>query len=81
MDHLELIAALSDAFGPSGFEDDAVAVMRKYAPDNLTAEEDSLRNLYLRRKTRSEGKPVVMLDAHTDEVGFMVQAIRPNGTL
>ena len=26
-------------------------------------------------------KPVVMLDAHTDECGFMVQSIRENGSL
>lgn len=40
-----------------------------------------MRNLYLYRMENSEGKPTVMLDAHTDEVGFMVKCIRPDGML
>lgn len=82
MDHLNLIKDLSDAFGPSGFEDDVVAIARKYASPKAQLTEDSLRNLYLRRpQDEGKGKPVVMLDAHSDEVGFMVQSIRPNGLL
>ena len=81
MQDIEMIAALSNAFGPSGFEDDAVAVARSYAPEGYTLEEDSLRNLYIRRAEEDAYKPVVMLDAHSDEVGFMVQTIRPDGTL
>ncbi|MBQ7600082.1 MAG: M20/M25/M40 family metallo-hydrolase [Clostridia bacterium] len=80
MQDLEMIAALSDAFGPSGFEDDAVAVARSYVPEGFEAKEDCLRNLYISRDG-GEGKPVVMIDAHSDELGFMVQAIRPDGTL
>ena len=81
MQDLEMIAALSNAFGPSGFEDYAVAVARSNAPEGYTLEEDSLRNLYIRRAEEDADKPVVMLDAHSDEVGFMVQTIRPDGTL
>ena len=80
MSDLEMIAALSNAFGPSGFEDDAVAAARSFIPEGYAAEEDSLRNLYIRRPGVENG-PVVMLDAHSDELGFMVQAIRPDGTL
>lgn len=80
MSELELIAALSDAFGPSGFEDEVLSVLRTYAPEGYSVTEDSLRNLYLRH-LEEESKPIVMLDAHSDEVGFMVQAIRPDGTL
>ena len=80
MTELDMIAALSDAFGPSGFEDEVLSVLRAHLPDGISAAEDSLRNLYLRRPGE-ENKPVVMLDAHSDEIGFMVQAIRPDGTL
>ncbi|MBQ7455076.1 MAG: M20/M25/M40 family metallo-hydrolase [Clostridia bacterium] len=80
MDELQLIRDLSNANGPSGFEDEAVAVARSYAPQNLRLEEDSLRNFYLYRAGHG-GRPVVQLDAHSDEVGFIVQAVRPNGTL
>ncbi len=81
MNHLELISALSNAFGPSGFEDDVVALIREHAPLGARLEEDSLRNLYIERKENTGNRPVIQLDAHSDEVGFMVQAIRPNGTL
>ena len=81
MNDLQMIADFSNAFGPSGFEDDVLAVARRYAPEDARIEEDSLRNLYIRRGTERDGLPVVQLDAHSDEVGFMVQAIRPSGTL
>ena len=78
---LSMIAQLSDAFGPSGFEDDVLTVARQYAEGLGTIEEDCLRNLYIYRKENTGNKPVIMLDAHSDEVGFMVHSIRPNGTL
>ncbi len=81
MDYLRMIADFSNANGPSGFEDEVVAVARRYAPADAALEEDSLRNFYIRRSVHAGTKPVVQLDAHSDEVGFMVQAIRPNGTL
>ena len=80
MKELEMIAALSDAFGPSGFEDDVAALAQSFAPEGYRTERDSLLNLYIRRP-EEEDRPVVMLDAHSDEVGFMVQAFRPDGTL
>ena len=82
MNQLEMIAALSNANGASGFEDEVLLAARKHAPASLTVSEDRMRNLYFRRPEDSRGKkPVVQLDAHTDEVGFMVQYINPNGTL
>ena len=81
MNHLEMIASLSNAFGPSGFEDEVLSVAHRYAPRDARVEEDSLRNLYIHRRENTGGRPVLQLDAHSDEVGFMVQAIRPNGTL
>lgn len=81
MKALPMLEALSNAFGPSGFEDDVVNVARRFAPATAVLEEDCLRNLYIMQNGQAGGKPVVLLDAHTDEVGFMVQAIRPNGLL
>lgn len=82
MDRLnQLLADISNAFGPSGFEDDAVAVARRYAPAGADVQEDTLRNLYITPAGHDPAKPVVMLDAHTDEVGFMIQAVKPNGQL
>ncbi len=81
LNRLALIEELSNAYGASGFEDNVLTVVRKYASDVADISEDSIRNLYLKRKNNTGGKPVVMLDAHSDEVSFMVQAVKPNGTL
>ncbi|MBR3505163.1 MAG: M42 family peptidase [Clostridia bacterium] len=81
MNELQMIADFSNAFGPSGFEDEVLAVARRYAPKDARIEEDSLRNLYIHRAANTGDKPIIQLDAHSDELGFMVQAIRPNGTL
>lgn len=72
---------LSNAFGPSGFEDEVVGVIRRHTEALGRVEEDSLRNFYVYRRENTGDKPVLMLDAHTDEVGLIVQAIKPNGTL
>lgn len=78
---LEMIADFSNAKGPSGFEDETVLAARKHIGDGFTTEEDCLRNFYMYRKNNTGNKPIFMLDAHSDEVGFMVHSIRPNGTL
>ena len=78
---LAFIKELTDAPGVSGFEDEAVAVIRRHGEGLGQFSEDAMRNLYIRRSGWKDGRPVLMLDAHTDEVGFMVRNIRPNGTL
>ena len=78
---LSIIEALSNANGISGFEDEPVAVLRKEAEGLGRISEDAMRNLYIERSENTGGKPVLMLDAHSDEVGFMVRAIRPDGML
>ncbi|MBO5994864.1 MAG: M42 family peptidase, partial [Firmicutes bacterium] len=77
---LEMIRDLSIANAPSGFEDEALEVVRRYSEGLGEIEEDHIRNLYISRKENS-GKPLMMLDAHADEVGFMVHSIKSNGTI
>jgi len=78
---LKLIEELTNAKAPSGFEDEVTAIARKYGNAFSRVEEDKLRNVYFYRNRNTGNKPVVMLDAHSDEVGFMVHSIRPSGTL
>ena len=78
---IRLIQQLADAPGPSGFEDAVVAAARPYAEELGRVEEDFLRNLYIHRAENTGNKPVVMIDAHSDEVGMIVQSINANGTL
>lgn len=81
MKDIELIEKLSQACGASGFEDEVVEIAREYCKDFANIEEDSMRNLYIYPNYNKGKRPLVMLDAHSDEVGFMVQAIKPDGTL
>lgn len=76
-----MIRKITDAPGISGFEDEVLSAIRKEAEGLGTFSEDSLRNLYLERKDNQQGRLTIMLDAHTDEVGFMVKDVRPDGML
>ena len=78
---LQMIAELADAPGASGFEDEVVSVARRWCAPIGELKEDFLRNLYIYRKENRGNRPVVMLDAHSDEVGLVVHSIKPNGTL
>ncbi len=78
---LEMIAAISNANGVSGFEEEVAAVICPYAETVGETCVDRMRNVFIRRFKNNGKRPVVQLDAHSDEVGFMVQAICPNGTL
>ena len=77
----ELLGALSSAKAPSGFEDETIAVVRSFCEGWARVEEDSLRNGYVYPRNFTGEKPVLMLDAHGDEVGGMVKAVLSNGTM
>jgi len=74
----ERLRVLSDAFGVAGFEDEVRGELRRMVEPLVdSVEVDPLGNLIC---TRGEG-PIVMLDAHMDEVGFMVRWIEKEGFL
>ena len=77
---IEMFGKISDAFGPSGFEEEVVRTVAGYC-DKYQVENDAMNNLYVRMPGRAGDKPVVQLDAHLDECGFMVQCIHDNGCL
>jgi putative aminopeptidase FrvX len=81
MNTLQRIQKICDANGISGFEDEVVGIIREEGRHLGTFTEDSLRNLYLVMHANEKGKPTVLLDAHTDEVGFMVKCMRGDGML
>jgi putative aminopeptidase FrvX len=80
-DSIRMIRELSDAPGVAGFEDKVVELLHGYSKDLGDLREDTLRNLFIYRKENTGNRKIVQLDAHSDEVGFMVHSIRPNGTL
>lgn len=79
--NIDLIKRLSNANGVSGFEDEVAQIGRIESESFCEVKEDSLRNLYMTLKGNTGKKPKVWLDAHSDELGFIVQAIKPNGTM
>lgn len=77
---IQMFGRISDAFGPSGFEEDVVRTIAGYCRQ-YELENDAMNNLYVRMPGAREERPVIQLDAHTDECGFMVQTIHDNGVL
>lgn len=80
MANIKAIEELSNAFGASGFEDDVVEIVRKYS-NELNFKADSMNNVYLNLPGNTGDRPVVMLDCHLDEVGFIVQSITSKGLI
>ncbi|MDO5808725.1 MAG: M42 family metallopeptidase [Lachnospiraceae bacterium] len=77
---IQMFGKISDAFGPSGFEEDVIRTIAGYCKE-FELSNDAMNNLYARMPGASAELPVVQLDAHTDECGFMVQNIQDNGCL
>ena len=79
-DLTELVRRLSEAYGPSGYEDDVrkiiVDEIRKCAEPHV----DSLGNVYASVKGTGQG-PRIMVSAHIDEVGFIVKHVEESGFL
>ena len=70
---LEMIAAISNANGTSVvFERMEVAAIRPYA-EGLGENRRFCTAQYIRRKENNGKRRLFSLDAHSDEVGFMVQ--------
>ena len=77
---IKMFGEISNAFGPSGFEEEVIRTIAGYMPE-FDIENDAMNNLYARMPGVENNKPVIMLDAHTDECGFMIQNILDNGLL
>jgi putative aminopeptidase FrvX len=76
----EILRDLSNAFGPSGYEDE----VRSYIRDLIRPLVDDVAvdvsgNMIARRRGRTNKK--LMVDAHIDEVGVMVRFIDDDGFL
>lgn len=71
---------LSEVIGVSSREERVVEVIKKkveaFADEMRT---DNLGNLIVTLKGTKKDGPVLMLDAHTDEIGLMVRHITPDG--
>ncbi len=72
---------LSNSFGPSGFEREAIKITKEYiGPFCDEIHFDKLGSL-LFKKEGSSTKPVILLPGHIDEVGFIISGINEKGFL
>lgn len=78
---IQRILDLSTAFGPSGMEDAVSEYAMNDVKDICEVHDDTMRNTYMKLRSSNGKETTILLDAHADEVGFIVQAIKPNGTL
>ncbi|HAR67823.1 MAG TPA: glutamyl aminopeptidase [Lentisphaeria bacterium] len=76
---LELLESCTQAFGVSSDE----GPIRALIAEELGApiDYDRMGNLYHRQPGKGKDAPVVMVEAHMDEIGFMIRTITPDGYL
>jgi endoglucanase len=78
---IQLLEKLSNAFGPSGNEEDVTELLREelegYADETRV---DKLGNIFFYHNGK-EKYPKIMLSAHTDEIGFIITFIEQDGFL
>lgn len=91
-EQIAMLSSFSNTPGAPGFEGAVSKLATSYLKDLGQVIPDKMHNLYLSREENSfqldqtadrkqAGRLCVQLDAHQDEVAFMVSAIRENGTL
>ena len=73
---------LSQIVGVSSREERVVkAIKKKVEPQADEVKIDALGNLIVTLKGTKKDAPILMLDAHTDEIGIMIRYITPDGFL
>ncbi|MFQ7535057.1 MAG: M42 family peptidase, partial [Akkermansia muciniphila] len=81
-DSLEFLTELLETPSPSGFEIDAQRIwadeLRKYTED---VQCDTYGNTWAVFHADAEEAPTLMIEAHADEIGFMIRHITKDGFL
>ena len=80
MNNLNILKQLSEAFGPSGFEEEVNALISNEFKDLNSFErtEDGLGSVIF-SKQNDPSLPIVSLVAHMDEIGYLVKYIDDDG--
>lgn len=78
---IEMLKEFSDANSTSGFEEEFVKLFSTYAENTADITVDGMLNVYAAKKENKGDRPVIQMDAHSDAVGFITQAVRPNGLI
>ena len=79
-DLIELLEQLSSCPGPPGGEEPVARIIRHHLEPNCEIQRDGLGSLFAVKQGNGK-RPRIMLTAHMDEVGFMLQSITEAGYL
>jgi putative aminopeptidase FrvX len=77
---LEILEKFSNCFGPPGGEGPVAYLLEEYLQSFCQLSRDGLGSV-LAAKAGQQARPRLLLAAHLDEVGFMVQGVTPQGYL
>jgi len=78
----QYLEPLCNAHGVSGYEEEPRDLVQKWiSPWMHSVRIDALGNLIAIRRTKRENAPLLLLDAHLDEVGLVISYIEPGGFL
>lgn len=80
MGDIRLLERLSEALAISGDEGEVASIMMEELKNKTQVKRDRLGSIIFEEKGREEG-PKIMVAAHMDEVGFIVQNITKEGYL
>lgn len=76
----QLLAELTDAYGPPGHESAITAIFEKYVKGLADVSFDKMGSIIARHRGSADA-PKIMVVGHCDEIGFMVSEITSNGFL
>jgi putative aminopeptidase FrvX len=74
----KLLKELTEAFGPSGFENESANIVARELSRVGQVSRDGLGSVVC-RVAGSSDRPRIMVSAHMDEVGFMVKSVTADG--
>ncbi|KRN04861.1 M42 family metallopeptidase [Holzapfeliella floricola] len=78
---IELLTKLTNASGVSGFEDEVVDLFQQEVAGSGEVSKDPMNNVYVKANQNKGDRLRLQIDAHSDEVGYVVKNIRPNGLI
>ena len=78
---IDFLSNLSNAFGPSGFERDALRIVKNHVSDFADRVYQDKLGSVLFDAGQEDKKPVIFIPGHVDEVGFIVSGINDKGFL
>ena len=77
---LEILQKFSECFGPPGGEGPVAHLLEEHLQSFCQLSRDGLGSV-LAAKAGQQSRPRLLLAAHLDEIGFMVQGVTPQGYL